>query len=80
MTLIQEAASIMERMPRKNQQLIVDLLRAISRNTEPIQTEQPASVPFKRTGKAKFDLPKDFDEHFDDMNDEIASLFNGEGL
>lgn len=36
--------------------------------------------PFKRTGKAKgvFNLSADFDEHFDDMNDEIAAMFYGE--
>ena len=78
MTLIQEAASIMEKMPKKNQQLAVDLLRVISQNMGRPQTKQTASVPFRRTGKAHFNLPKDFDEHFDDMNNEIASMFYGE--
>lgn len=78
MTLIQEAASIMEKMPKKNQQLVVDLLRVLSQNAEPHHAKQTLSVPFKRTGKGHFNLPKDFDEHFDDMNDEIASMFYGE--
>ena len=30
MTLVQEAMSIMERMPRRNQQIVLDLLRAMS--------------------------------------------------
>ena len=80
MTLIQEATSIMERMPRKNQQLVVDLLRMISQNMELSVTDQRASVPFKRTGKAHFSLPADFDERFDDMNEEIASMFYGENI
>ena len=35
---------------------------------------------FKRTGKSDFVLPADFDEHFDDLNDEIATMFMGESL
>ena len=39
-----------------------------------------ASPPFRRTGLAKglIDLPDDFDEHFNDMDAEIATMFYGE--
>ena len=78
MTLIQEATMIMENMPMEDQRLFVDLLRMISRNTTPQQADHLNAGNFKRTGKASFKLPEDFDEHFDDMNEEIASLFYGE--
>ena len=34
---------------------------------------------FRRTGlfKEAFNMPEGFDEHFDDMNDEIAKMFLG---
>ena len=36
--------------------------------------------PFRRTGLARglIDLPDDFDEHFNDMDAEIATMFYGE--
>lgn len=40
MTLVQEAMSIMERMPRRNQQIVLDLLRAMS-SSRPAFDEQP---------------------------------------
>ena len=36
------------------------------------------SVPYKRTGRVSFNLPPDFDAHFDDADDEIAKIFYGE--
>jgi len=68
MTLVQEAAEIMNKMPRHSQELVLDLLRMMNYN----------AIPFKRTGKSNFNLPPDFDEHFDDSNEEIASMFYGE--
>ena len=43
MTLVQEAMSIMETMPIRNQQLVLELLRAMS--SQPAFNEQP----FKKT-------------------------------
>ena len=39
MTLLQEAMNIMETMPRKNQQIVLELLRAMS--SQPAFREQP---------------------------------------
>ena len=41
--------------------------------------DKEKTVPHKRTGKAKglFELPEDFDEHFGDMDAEIAASFEG---
>ena len=78
MTMIQEAAEIMNRMPRNSQQVVLALLRMMSYGAMPVHGEDERSVPFKRTGKSNFNLPPDFDEHFDDANDEIASMFCGE--
>ena len=66
MTLVQEAAQIMEKMPIKNQRIVVDLLRMMSVGITPVDAESMVNVPFKRTGKSKFNLPADFDEHFDE--------------
>ena len=80
MTLIQEAAEIMEKMPIRNQQIVVDLLKMMSLGSVSDDLSDQGSERFRRTGKSKFDLPPDFDEHFDDLNDEISSLFMGEGV
>ena len=80
MTLVQEAAQIMEKMPIKNQRIVVDLLRMMSAGITPVDAGSMVNGPFKRTGKSKFNLPADFDEHFDDLNDEVAALFYGESL
>lgn len=47
-------------------------------NTEP----EAAKQPFKRTGLAKglVELPEDFDEHFNDLDGEIAEMFDGSVL
>ena len=80
MTLVQEATAILEKMPRKSQQVVVDLLRMMANDTAAHRMAGEDSISFKRTGKSSFDLPADFDEHFDDMNDEIASMFLGDSL
>ena len=79
MTLIQEAYLLMQKQPESNLQIIVDMLHAMNIK-QPSVDVSGSSQPFKRTGLAKgvFNLPADFDEHFDDMNDEIASMFYGE--
>ncbi len=78
MTLIQEATGIMEKMPRRSQQIVVDLLKMIYSGVETADSTNTGTTEFKRTGKSNFNLPADFDEHFDDMNDEIAIMFSGE--
>lgn len=77
MTMVQEATRIMENMPRKNQQVFLDLLRMMNQETTASESAEKA-LEFKRSGKTNFQLPEDFDEHFDDLNDEIAALFTGE--
>ncbi|MBO6113318.1 MAG: hypothetical protein J6P45_09765 [Lachnospiraceae bacterium] len=79
MTLMQEAYLLMQKQPDSNLRIIVDMLHAMNIK-QPESDVAVSSKPFKRTGQAKgvFKLPADFDEHFDDMNDEIASLFYGE--
>ena len=48
MTLVQEAMSIMETMPRKNQQIVLELLRAMSaRTTFDAQSEKPSNTKMK---------------------------------
>ena len=80
MTMVQEAARIMEGMPRKKQQVVLDLLRVMSQGTSVSENQQETVKGFRRTGKTKFQLPADFDEHFDDMNHEIAAMFAGESV
>ena len=79
MTLMQEAYLLMQKQPESNQQIIVDMLHAMNVK-QPTVDISTSAKPFKRTGQAKgvFNLPADFDEHFDDMNDEIAAMFYGE--
>ncbi len=79
MTLIQEATDMLAKMPIQNQQIVVDLLKVMCKSVEECN-KQSIKTQTKRTGKASFDLPLDFDEHFDDMNDEIAKSFLGEVL
>ena len=69
----------MEKMPGRNQQIIVDLLKAMYSGTDSTD-EAIVKEEFKRTGKTHFNLPEDFDAHFDDLNEEIASSFLGEVL
>ncbi|MCR5266545.1 MAG: hypothetical protein K6E29_08155 [Cyanobacteria bacterium RUI128] len=78
MTLIQEANILMQQQPERNLQIIVDTLHAMSTNN----TITVDTLPFKRTGHAKglINLPPDFDDHFNDMDDEIADMFYGDNL
>ena len=80
MTLVQQATSMMEKLPISSQQVVVDLLKMLSANSESSILSNGQVIGFKRTGKSEFSLPADFDEHFDDLNDEIATMFMGEGL
>lgn len=78
MTLIQEAVSLIQQQPEEHIKLIIDLLRTMmpeKKNIIEIETTG------KRLGiaKGKISLPDDFDENFDAMDDEIASLFYDEG-
>ena len=80
MTLVQQATTMMEKLPVRSQQVVVDLLKMLSGISEsPVRPNAP-EAGFKRTGKSDFALPADFDEHFDDLNDEIAAMFMGESL
>ena len=76
MTMIQEATLIMQQMPIRKQQVVLDLLRMMSNDTEQPALQQKNKTGFRRTGKSRFKLPTDFDEHFDDMNEEIAAMFS----
>ena len=62
------------KMPRRNQQIIVDLLKAMYNGIESTD-DSKVKAGFSRTGKVQFNLPADFDAHFDDLNEEIAASF-----
>ena len=74
MTPIQEAYALMQQQPESNIKIIVELLQKML----PAPKEENVK-PFRRTGVAKglVQFPKDFDEHFDDLNSEIGEMFNG---
>ena len=80
MTLVQQATTMMEKLPVRSQQVVVDLLKMLSGNSEFAVMPDAHITGFKRTGKSDFVLPADFDEHFDDLDDEIAAMFMGERL
>ncbi len=80
MTLVQQATMMMERLPIKSQQVVLDLLKMLSASSESAVMPDLHENGFKRTGKSKFSLPADFDERFDDLNGEIASMFMGESI
>lgn len=80
MTLVQQAAIMMENLPVRSQQIVVDLLKMLSGISESTVVPDAHETGFKRTGKSDFSLPADFDEHFDDLNAEIAAMFMGESL
>ena len=79
MTLMQEAYTLMQRQPESNIKLLVDLLKtwpsSSASNRKTITTNT-----FKRTGIARgtVEFPPDFDEHFDDLNEEIVAMFMGD--
>ncbi len=71
---------MMEKLPVRSQQVVVDLLKMLSGVSESSVIPDARETGFRRTGKSDFSLPADFDEHFDDLNDEIAAMFTGENL
>lgn len=80
MTLVQQATHMMERLPESTQQVVVDLLKMLSDYNESTVVPDARGTNFKRTGQSDFVLPADFDEHFDDLNGEIATMFMGDSL
>ena len=75
MTPIQEAYALMQQQPESNIKIIVELLQRMV----PTVKDADSLQPFRRTGRAKglVIFPKDFDEHFDDLNEEISNEFSG---
>ena len=69
---------MMEKLPIRSQQIVVDLLKMLSGYSESAVMPDAHKIEFKRTGKSDFVLPADFDGHFDDLNDEITAMFMGE--
>ena len=80
MTLVQQATNMMEKLPIRSQQVVVDLLKMLSGYSEPASLSDAVETEFRRTGKSDFALPADFDERFDDLNEEITAMFMGERL
>lgn len=80
MTLIEEATILLEKLPQTKQRMAIDFLRMISNDLYRSDNTKlkKSTESFRRTGKTNFNLPDDFDDHFDDLNDEIASLFSGD--
>ena len=81
MTLMQEAYTLMQQQPESNIKILVDLLKTMSPGVHIVQNRRTALTDAsKRTGVARGTVvfPPDFDEHFDDLNDEIAAMFMGE--
>lgn len=78
MAPIQEAYVLMQGQPESNIKLIIDLLHSMTPHKGKTESNA-ATQPFKRTGLAKgiIQLPEDFDEHFDDLDEEISELFYG---
>lgn len=78
MTPIQEAYALMQQQPESNIKIIVELLHRMV----PTGKDTDSLQPFRRTGRAKGRVifPKDFDEHFDDLNEEISREFNGSAV
>ncbi len=70
MTLVQEAMSIMETMPRKNQQIVLELLRAM-RNSTAIQ-KQPVKNTETKMRAAVMDLSGLWEGHENDLSVEEA--------
>ena len=74
MTLVQQATTMMEKLPVRSQQVVVDLLKMLSGISESTMRPDVQEVGFKRSGKSVFSLPADLDEHFDDLNDVSAAM------
>ena len=80
MTLVHQATTMREKLPVRSQQVVVDLLKMLSGISESPVIPKVHDAGFQRPGKSDFALPADFDEHFDDVNDEIATMFMSAGL
>ena len=81
MTIKQEAYTLIMQQPDGNVRILVDLMKAMSSGVHALPNRQAtATRTAKRTGIARgtVDFPSDFDEHFDDLNSEIAEMFVGE--
>ena len=81
MTLIQEAYLLMQNQPDENLRILIDLLHVMTPRSQAREKTEEVRA-FRRTGIAKNEitLPQDFDEHFDDLNEEIAQSFYGDTL
>ena len=66
MTLVQEAMSIMETMPRKNQQIVLELLRAMS--NPPALQKQPEKNTQEKMRAAVMDLAGMWKDHENELS------------
>ena len=66
MTLVQEAMSIMETMPRKNQQIVLDLLRVMSNSLA--FHKQPVRNTETKMRAAGMDLAGLWEEHENELS------------
>ena len=65
MTLVQEAMSIMEAMPRKNQKIVLDLLRAM--NSQSATDEQPEKSTDTKMNAAVMELAGLWKDHGNEL-------------
>ena len=65
MTLMQEAMSIMESMPRKNQRIVLDLLRAMS--SRPTTNAQPEKSMDAKMNDAVMELAGLWKDHGNEL-------------
>ena len=65
MTLVQEAMSIMEAMPRKNQKIVLDLLRAM--NSRPAENLQPGKSTDTKMNAAVMELAGLWKDHGNEL-------------
>jgi hypothetical protein len=64
-TLVQEAMSIMEAMPRRNQQIVLELLRAMS--SQPTFREKPEKSANKNLNAAVMELAGLWKDHENEL-------------
>ncbi len=65
MTLVQEAMSIMEAMPRRNQQIVLELLRAMS--SQPTFREKPEKSANTKMNAAVMELAGLWKDHENEL-------------
>ena len=65
MTLVQEAMSIMEAMPRRNQQIVLELLRAMS--SQPTFHEKPEKSANTKMNAAVMELAGLWKDHGNEL-------------